>query len=83
MTTAEPPTDRPDPPPWLEDLQHLSVVLDSLAEQCLRAVEGGIPAGEVTAALQPQLDRLIRLHIELVDQGLIRAVGRDRLRAVR
>lgn len=71
---AEPTTDRPEAPPWLEDVKHLAVVLDELAQQVPRAVEAGVPPGEIAAALGPLAKRLGQIHMRLWEELQVRQI---------
>lgn len=70
---TDPPTDRPDIPPWLEDVAHLTVVLDSLAGQVLRALEAGVSPRELLEALDPLLRWLLDVY-----ESVLRARVRER-----
>jgi hypothetical protein len=72
---GDPLTDRPDTAPWLEDAEHLAVVLESLEWQAERAVEAGVPAADLLAALWPLQARLGALVARVQEEAVVRAVG--------
>lgn len=60
-------------PPWLEDVQHLCVVLESLAGQVPRALEAGVPAETLLRALEPLSQRLARVLVAVSEEWMARS----------